>query len=131
MGHRVALLADLMLGSRVVHAAAECGVEVVWVRSGEALREAAARDGVRAVVVDMETAAADGGVVIRSVVQERPEVTVVAVVPHVRGDLAKAAREAGAARVVARSALVGDVAGMLGVLAGSARVPADRTRSGA
>jgi CheY-like chemotaxis protein len=102
----IALVEDLLFGSRIREAARVAGVRVRTVRVAEEVA-AAVRDGAPLVLVDADSdrlpwrdaiAAARRG--------PRAEVPVVAFLSHVHADRAQDARAAGASRVLARSAFV-------------------------
>ncbi len=114
----VALVDDLMFLSRIREAARAAGIEMTSARATAALLEAA-RAGARLVVVDLDGARVpwrDALAALRADPALR-ELPVVGFLSHVRGDLAEAARAAGASRVLARSAFVAELPRLLGALA--------------
>jgi CheY-like chemotaxis protein len=107
MPQLLALMDDLLFLSRIREAARGSGVAVKSVR-GAADLVAAAREDARLVVVDADSARVpwqDALAALRADPLLR-EIPVVAFVSHVRPDLAAAARQGGASRVLARSAFV-------------------------
>lgn len=101
----VAAVADLMFGARVRAAAEAAGVPLTFVRSGEALLEAAA--GARLVLLDLDTRWLRAGMISALKADAAARAAyVVAWGAHVDGAALTAAREAGADRVMARSAFV-------------------------
>lgn len=104
--HIVAAVADLMFGSKIRAAADSSGVEVTFVRSLDALRAEAARASL--LLLDLDTRWLDAPAAIR-MLKEDPatkRARIVAFGPHVDGPALIAARQAGADRVMARSAFV-------------------------
>jgi DNA-binding response OmpR family regulator len=100
-----ALAADLMFASRIRGAAAAVGVRVRIARRGSELLEWARAGEVHRVLVDLEIRSEDAVDLVRSLRREGGEaLEIVAFGPHVAVDLLAAAREAGATRVMARSA---------------------------
>lgn len=102
----VAVVNDLMFGSRIRAAAQQAGVDVAFVRNAGDLAARAAHADL--VLLDLETRWLDAPAAIRSLRSDAATegVPVVAFGPHVAGEALKAAREAGAHRVLARSAFV-------------------------
>ena len=111
----VALVADLVFASRVRGEAAAAGVEVVTVSRADRMVDEVRRLRPRLALVDLGARGVDAAGVIRRLksVAETAGVRVVAFRPHVEGDALKAAREAGADRVLARSAFVRDLPALL------------------
>jgi len=105
--------ADLIFSTRIRAEASAAGAAIGVARSLEVLRsrlESCGADGgpaasPRLVIVDLDAPDALEAVRAAAAAASRPRV--VAFVSHVRGDLATAAREAGAHEVLARSAFVG------------------------
>jgi len=98
-----AAVADLMFASRIRAAANAAGVECVFARSTEELEKLAA--GADLVLIDSETRWLDVPASVGALKAAAvPEVVVFG--PHVNGAALVAAREAGADRVLARSAFV-------------------------
>ncbi|HSK09560.1 MAG TPA: hypothetical protein VK911_08285 [Vicinamibacterales bacterium] len=94
---------DLMFGSRIRAAGDQAGARVVFVRSAAALAEAG--PGADLILLDLDTRWLDAPVAIAGL-KEASAVPVVAFGSHVDGEALKAARDAGADRVLARSAFV-------------------------
>ncbi|HEY8470908.1 MAG TPA: hypothetical protein VIL18_14750 [Longimicrobiales bacterium] len=111
----LALVADLIFASRIRGAAAAQGVPVQVVRSADELLARARATPPRLVLVDLEARAADpAGTIAR--LRATPEgagVPIVAFGSHVNRDAIEAARAAGATRVLARSAFVRELPGLL------------------
>lgn len=110
----VAAVADLIFGARVRAAATAAGVPLVIARDAAAVLAAA--PGARMLLLDLDARWLDGPAVIRRLKQgaETAGVPIVAFVSHVRVDAIGAAREAGADRVLARSAFVKELPMLLG-----------------
>jgi CheY-like chemotaxis protein len=102
----VVVVDDLMFGSRVRAAAQQAGVSASFVRSTDDLVARAA--GANLVLLDLNTRWLDAPAAIRSLKADAAtaSVPVVAFGPHVDGEALTAARDAGADRVLARSAFV-------------------------
>jgi CheY-like chemotaxis protein len=102
----VAVVDDLMFGSRIRAAAKQAGVRAVFVRNAEDLVSRAA--GADLVLLDLNTRWLDAPAAVRSLKANAATATVrvVAFGPHVEGDALTAARKAGADQVLARSAFV-------------------------
>ncbi|MEN8375369.1 MAG: hypothetical protein ABFS34_07970 [Gemmatimonadota bacterium] len=125
----LALCPDLLFASKIRGAGAAAGVPVQLVRNQRALMdaleaeaeaEAAAAEGApapgrRLVLVDLG-AAHDGAEAVGAAKQGFPDVEVVAFAPHVAADRIQAARAAGADVVLARSAFIVQLPGMLRAL---------------
>ncbi|HEX7089492.1 MAG TPA: hypothetical protein VF192_05110, partial [Longimicrobiales bacterium] len=111
----LALVADLLFGSRIRGTAAALGVAVQLVRSADELLDRARAAPPRLVLVDLEARAADpAGTIAR--LRAAPEgagIPIVAFGAHVNRDAIEAARAAGATRVLARSAFVRELPGLL------------------
>lgn len=102
----IAVVDDLMFGSRIRSAAGQAGVTTVFVRAAGDL--AARAVGADLILLDLATRWLDAPVVIRALKADplTAAVPIVAFGPHVEADALMAARTAGADRVVARSAFV-------------------------
>jgi CheY-like chemotaxis protein len=102
----VAVAADLMFGSKIRGTAQQLGVAVDFARNASALQEQAG--GADLVLLDLETRWLDAPAVIRTLkgTPATSGVPIVAFVSHVNSEAIAAAREAGADRVMARSAFV-------------------------
>ena len=114
MPQLVALMDDLMFLSRIREAARGAELTLTSVRSAAQL-VTAAREGARLVMVDADSSRVpwqDALAALRAEPSLR-ELPVVAFVSHVRPDLAQAARAAGASRVLARSAFVQELPGLV------------------
>ena len=110
----VAVVNDLMFGSRIRAAAQQAGVNAVFVRNAVDLSaHASAAD---LVVLDLDTRWLDAPAAIASLRADpaTAAVQIVAFGPHVDGDALTAARAAGADRVLARSAFVKLLPDLLG-----------------
>jgi CheY-like chemotaxis protein len=109
----VAAVNDLLFGARIRGAAQQAGVTVTFARSPDALLEQAA--GARLVLLDLETRWLDAPALIARLKSEprMAGVPVIAFGAHVQGAALVAARAAGADRVLARSAFVNALPGLL------------------
>lgn len=105
---RVLALTDLLFGARIRAAAQTGNVDVIILRTPAALVAAAVERAPRRILIDLDARGHDPVDVIRSLKDDArtSEVDVVAFVSHVREDAIRAARDAGADRVLARSAFV-------------------------
>lgn len=101
-------LTDLLFGARIRAAAQAKGVEVTVLRTPAELIGAAVERAPRRILIDLDARAYDSVDVIRSLKGDARtrDVDVVAFVSHVREEAIRAARDAGADRVLARSAFV-------------------------
>ena len=117
----VALMDDLLFLSRIREAARGAGLAVESVRGADEL-VAAAREGARLVVVDADSSRVPWSAALEALRAEAAfaELPVIAFVSHVRPDLAQAARAAGASRVLARSAFVQELPGLVAAAGASA-----------
>jgi CheY-like chemotaxis protein len=106
-----AAVADLIFGARIRAAAEQAGVEVRFGRSMSELLEAAA--GVRTVLLDLDARWLDAPGAIAALRGMPAPPQIIAFVSHVRTDAIAAARAAGADVVLARSAFVRELPGLL------------------
>jgi DNA-binding NarL/FixJ family response regulator len=101
----VAIVDDLLFGSKIRAAAEAAGRRVTFVRHGGRVEDAARVAGASLVIVDLAgSGAADAIRAVRAL--EGPRIPIVAFASHLRADLIAEARAAGADRVLARSAFV-------------------------
>lgn len=102
----VALPADLMFASRIRAAAQAAGTVIDMVTTPAALHSRVRRATPRRVLIDLDARGWDPVALIRELKQdtETRGIEIVAWVSHVREDAIAAARDAGADRVLARSA---------------------------
>jgi CheY-like chemotaxis protein len=111
----LALVADLVFASRIRGTAATLGMDVQVVRGADELLARARAAPPRLVLVDLEARAADpAGTIAR--LRATPggaDIPIVAFGAHVNRDAIEAARAAGATRVLARSAFVRELPGLL------------------
>lgn len=129
----IALVADLIFGSKISATAVHLGVAVRIVRSAAALIEAvtgAAAVAPSRVLLDLSVEGLDGPALVRDLKQRAPGVVVVAFLPHVEVELAKQARAAGADQVLARAAFVKQLPEILRELS-KAESPVSPRRAGA
>lgn len=110
----VALAADMIFSSRIQGTAQVVGVTVLLARY-ESQVLAAVKAGASIVLLDLDARAVDTNALIRELrALDLPHLRITAFVSHVRIDAIEAAREAGAHRVIARSAFVRDLPAILG-----------------
>jgi CheY-like chemotaxis protein len=104
----VALVSDLMFGSRIREAAAAKGVSVRSARGPEALLQACRDDAPALVLLDLDDPRVRALEAVRSLRQDPAfgELPVVGFVSHVDAERAQAAQAAGCSRVLARGAFV-------------------------
>lgn len=114
MAATVAVVTDLIFATKIRGTADATGGSVKLVRDTAGLSAALAEGGVRLVIVDLNADRLDPGAVVRAAKASADPPRVVAYFSHVQGELAKAAREAGADEVMARSAFVERLAGLVG-----------------
>jgi len=105
----LALVDDLMFGSRIRAVAERAGRQVVFTKRGSAASEVrASRPDL--IIIDLDRSAFDPMAAIREIKADADPavsgVTIVGFVSHMRGDLIDAARAAGIDQVLARSAFV-------------------------
>lgn len=109
----IALVTDLIFATRIRTTAEDLGVLLRCVRTVEGLTAALTEHSVERVIVDLNADRVDVCAAIR-VARAAPSVKrVVAYVSHVQADLAESARQAGATRVLARSAFVAELPALL------------------
>lgn len=106
----VALVSDLIFASRIQTTAKAVGATVVIARTVAQFHGALAQ-GTRLALVDMD--ADDAQACLRTAASRTPPVPTVAFVSHIRADLAAAARQAGAAQVLSRSAFIDALPGLM------------------
>ncbi|HEX6306971.1 MAG TPA: hypothetical protein VFZ69_02220 [Longimicrobiales bacterium] len=106
-------MGDLIFGSRIRAVAEQAAVACVFVRSRDALAEHAA--GADLVLLDLDARWLDAPASIAALkaAPATRDVTIVAFGPHVDEAALAAARQAGADRVLARSAFVKQLPGLL------------------
>jgi CheY-like chemotaxis protein len=115
----VAIVDDLLFGSKIRAATEAAGRRVTFVRQGGHVEDAIRAAGVSLVIVDLaRVGAADAIRAARAV--DGPRIPIVAFASHVRADLIAEARAAGADRVLARSAFVAELPTLV---AGSGTAP--------
>lgn len=111
----VALVADLIFASRIRGVADAVGARVRTVRSASELLDVARAVAPRLIILDLDARGVDVlGLVER--IKSEPALAAIPVVvfgAHVEGARLRAAREAGADRVLARSAFVRDLPALL------------------
>jgi CheY-like chemotaxis protein len=109
----VAAVGDLIFGARIRGAAGQTGVPVHFARTLDDLCASAA--GARLVLLDLDARWLDAPAAIRRLRGDPAAAgaRIVAFVSHVRTDAIEAARDAGADRVMARSAFVRDLPTLL------------------
>ena len=101
----IAVVDDLLFASKIRGAAAQAGAEVRFVKTADALLEAA-RSGARSVVIlDLQTSLLDpfAAAEMLKADERARSVSVVAFFPHVQADLQRRARSAGIEHVMPRS----------------------------
>jgi len=102
----VAVVADLMFGSRLRAAAEAAGVRLALARSAEALPARVRELSPRLVLIDLDPRAGDGAASIRALRESESAARLVAYASHMDAAAIRAARDAGADEVLARSAFV-------------------------
>lgn len=106
--HALALVADLIFASRIRGVAAAVGARVRIARSAVELLDAARAAAPRLILLDLDARGADVPALVQSLKADPALATIPLVVfgAHVEGEALRAARMAGADRVLARSAFV-------------------------
>lgn len=114
-GPVLGLTADLVFASRIRAAATAVGATVHLTRSAEELLARARETAPRLVLIDLDARTADPVEAIRRLraTPETAAVPIVAFGPHVSREAIAAARDAGATRVLARSAFVRELPALL------------------
>ena len=114
----VAVAADLMFAGRIRGTAETAGTSVRIARSAGDVVDAV-RAGARLVLLDLDARALDAPALIRTLRSddETRLAHIVAFVAHTRADAIQAARDAGADRVLARSAFVRELPALLAPMA--------------
>lgn len=108
----VCRIPDLLMRSKVDVAARHYEVPIVHAKDPAAFAEAAARPGVRLVLLDLDAPCADGAELLRQV-RAATSARIVAFCSHVMADLIRSAREAGADTVMANSTFAASVPGLV------------------
>jgi CheY-like chemotaxis protein len=104
----VAIVDDLLFGSKIRAATESAGRRVTFVRHGGSVEDAVRVAGASLVIVDLAASgAADAIRAVRAL--EGARIPIIAFASHVRADLIAEARAAGADRVLARSAFVAEL----------------------
>lgn len=113
----VALAADLLFAGRIRGTAQTAGTSVRIARSHADVVDAV-RAGARLVLLDLDARAVDAPALIRTLRsgEDTRHAHIVAFVAHTRTDAIQAARDAGADRVLARSAFVRELPALLTAL---------------
>ena len=111
----IALVSDLMFGSRIREAAAPFGIAVRSTRSPEALLEACRAELPTLVFADLDDDRVRALEAVRSLRQDQAlqTLTVIGFVSHVDDERAQAARGAGCSRVLTRGAFVQELPRLL------------------
>lgn len=114
MAATVAVVTDLIFATKIRGTAEAQGGSVRLARDAAGLAAALGEGGVRLVIVDLNADRVDAAALVRLAKAAPGSPRVVAYFSHVQGELAKAAREAGADEVMARSSFVERLPGMVG-----------------
>ncbi len=114
-GTILALVADLMFASRIRGTASALGVAAMTVHNADEILARAHATSPRLILLDLETRGADVIALIRALKSDPKlqRIPVIAFGPHVRSDALARAHEAGADRVLARSAFVRELPTLL------------------
>ena len=111
----IALVSDLMFGSRIREAAAPLGIAVRSARNPEAFLEACRADPPALVLADLDDNRVGALAAVLALRQDPAlsALTVIGFVSHVDAERAEAARSAGCSRVLARGAFVQELPRLL------------------
>lgn len=111
----LALVSDLMFASKIRGAGNATGVSTATVATADALLERCREARPRVILLDLEARSEDVPALIRRLKTDAAlgSVPVVGFVSHVNREAIEAAREAGADRVLARSAFVRQLPGLI------------------
>jgi len=109
----VALVADLIFAARIRGTAETLGARAEVVRTADALRAKLQQDRRRLVLLDLDARGVEFPELVGEIVASGRAERIVAFGAHVRTEALQAARDAGAHRVIPRSALVRDLADLL------------------
>lgn len=112
----VAAVEDLLFRSKISSTADALGVEAAFPRNGKKLLETALEAPPDLLVLDLASDRYEPMTLLEALKSDERtrDVPVVGYLPHVRGDLALAARERGCDRVLARSTFVEGLEGIIG-----------------
>jgi CheY-like chemotaxis protein len=110
----IAVVDDLLFGSKIRAAAEAAGHALTFVRRGADAATAVTQAAASLVLVDLGQ---PGSVEAISAIRAAagPTLAIIAFASHVRADLIAEGRAAGATRVLARSAFVGELPALVGV----------------
>ena len=102
----IAVVDDLLFAAKIRGAAEQAGAEVRFVKTADALLEAARRGGPAVVILDLQTSLFDPFAAAETLKSDERTraVSVIAFFPHVQTDLQRRAEEAGVDQVMPRSA---------------------------
>jgi CheY-like chemotaxis protein len=111
----LAAVEDLLFRSRISETAEDAGVEATFPRNPRKLLENLRAAPPDLLILDLNSSRFEPLELLRAVKSDEAlrDVLTVGFLPHVRGDLALAAREAGCDRVMARSAFVENLPRMI------------------
>ncbi len=112
-GRVLAAVEDLLFRSRIQKTAEALGLQAEFPRRREALLEALRNAPPDLLILDLESRRFRPLELLREAEDALAGVEVVGFVPHVRGDLVRAARKAGCGRVMARGAFAGELPAIL------------------
>jgi DNA-binding NarL/FixJ family response regulator len=116
----VAVVDDLLFGSKIRAAADAGGCTVRFARRGDDVADIVRTSDTSLVIVDLASPGAADAIRVARAAASSP-LTIVAFASHVRADLIAEARAAGADRVLARSAFVTELPALVGPSASSSR----------
>lgn len=107
----MAAVEDLMFKSKISETASTLGVEASFPRSPQKLLDAARTSPPDLLILDLASARFEPLKLLRSLASdaELSDIPTVGFLPHVEKDLARAAREAGCDKIMARSAFTKDL----------------------
>lgn len=117
----LALVTDLIFGSKIGHMGRQTGVETRIVSDPAKVSQAGQAESFDLAIIDLDIPGLVIGRVVAELRAAHPDLRIVAFLSHVRADLADAARRVEIDTVLARSAFVNQLPAIFSDLAGASR----------